>query len=127
MLSEQSEQSRTDVLERQLSENVSRGAAWLDSICPDWWASINLQELTLSDASYCILGQLHRSERMPPFWAMKCAVGRYQMYACGFDLDGQTRPDLPHGKRWQLLDSFWKREIAARNVARERGSANGRP
>jgi hypothetical protein len=48
-----------------MQARVQRGAAWLDERYPRWYASINLETLSLSTCSQCILGQV---------WSGHCTV-----------------------------------------------------
>ena len=43
---------------RQMREQVQRGAALLDIVCPGWEQIIQVDKLDLSSQSFCILGQL---------------------------------------------------------------------
>jgi hypothetical protein len=36
---------------------AARGAAWLDTQCPDWAREIRLERLDLASATFCVLGQ----------------------------------------------------------------------
>lgn len=44
-----------------IEERVARGAAWLDSVLPDWWKThaIDLDALDMSDGCQCVVGQLY--------------------------------------------------------------------
>lgn len=42
-----------------VAERVARGAAWLDQKYPQWFLSIDLSILDLSDCTQCVLGQIY--------------------------------------------------------------------
>lgn len=71
-----------------LSENVARGAAWLDRRQPDWADRINLSTLDLRSSELCVAGQ-----------ALGTAVasGYDVMFAeLHVDMDND-RPDVTYG------------------------------
>lgn len=41
------------------SEIVAKGAAWLDSVRPDWFREINTATLRVETADHCVLTQLY--------------------------------------------------------------------
>lgn len=47
----------TEFTAEQAHAAVARGAAWLDKKCPDWVKEIDLSELDLANAKFCVLGQ----------------------------------------------------------------------
>lgn len=40
-----------------LANNVARGAAWLDTVAPDWADRVNLSTLDLRSSTHCVAGQ----------------------------------------------------------------------
>jgi hypothetical protein len=47
----------TDMTAAKAHAAVKRGAAWLDKNCPDWIDHVDLEQLQLSRADHCLLGQ----------------------------------------------------------------------
>lgn len=45
-----------------IRERVERGAAWLDSVKPEWRSVINLDTFDIADVAYCVVGQVFRAE-----------------------------------------------------------------
>lgn len=46
-------------MDDEYKERVQRGCALLDELRPDWFNEINLPYLNMSNAKYCIAGQLY--------------------------------------------------------------------
>lgn len=44
---------------REQSHRVSMGVEYLDTRCPEWWRSIDLDTLELDNGSTCVLAQLY--------------------------------------------------------------------
>jgi hypothetical protein len=40
-----------------LADNVARGAAWLDTVAPDWADRVDLSTLDLRSSTHCVAGQ----------------------------------------------------------------------
>lgn len=49
-----------------IETRVARGAAWLDSICPDWRGRIKVDKLDLANPRSCVLGQLFTDDSRDP-------------------------------------------------------------
>lgn len=79
--------------------NVERGAAWLDSINPDWYVSINLENLDLSNSETCICGQIFCEDALQLALDSECEYGfdnGYE-YALNTYFDGRETEAIRHG------------------------------
>lgn len=89
---------------------VKKGAEVLDARYPDWQHQINLEDLQLEDAGFCVLGQLgdvhgrHYEEEID-FLGLPHEGEQH-----GFDLP----PDETNKDAWLMLDDLWKEQIKAR-------------
>lgn len=62
---------------------VARGAAWLDSKCPDWVGKIDLEALDLGSPELCMLGQTaaclgaraEPADAQPDYWDVLGMLG----------------------------------------------------
>lgn len=102
-------------------KTVERGAALLDDTFPGWADLINDDELDLSDARYCVVGQLYRRRHPRSRIARKVSPDAYFAGLNELGLTCQT--DNRYGfrtwgrGRWFTLTSAWERAIAARRTA----------
>lgn len=84
---------------------VERGAAWLDSECPDWVTEINLDDLDLGNAELCVLGQTaHRLPESKPRQEIGADDTGYWMVLHGYGLE----------RWWAIENGFLTPELTAR-------------
>ena len=97
----------------RVEERVARGAAWLDKEKPGWREDINLDALTMSSCSRCVLGQLYRDflgglsvlrDSQPPGTINSVLATQY-----GFDRGCEGESE------WAMLKTAWTREISKRS------------
>lgn len=102
---------------------AQRGASLLDQHRPDWARSIHLQNLSLGDPNYCVLGQLfftyglglttlfgpnivesHRGTDLPTWYGFDSAMEH------NFELDRGVLPGF------RALTDMWAIEVAVRRM-----------
>ena len=95
-----------------LKARVEAGAKYLDKHNPGWAKKVNLNTLDLTDAGYCILGQVRRGGY----------DGAAQSISLG-DMDKRIELGFTDGKGFSMGDDcvaerLWVREIKKRIKAR---------
>ena len=101
-----------DSAELFYEKRVSDGVRFLDSKVPDWFKSIDLNQLDMLNPCHCVMGQLFPSYRMG-LERLGVDVTINEDVALGFDRSFGL--DLPHNV--DELTPIWKREIGARLAA----------
>jgi hypothetical protein len=97
-----------------VGKRVARGAAWLDSICPDWRGRIGVDYLDLRFPSLCVLGQVFADEASERGWANGYAMvtvpspdGHEFAVTHGFTSDYEADSTRPLDERLSLEDAAW--------------------
>jgi hypothetical protein len=112
-----------------------RGAAYLDTVDPDWRTRIDPERLELSDGSHCVLGQLHGEFRAglvrTRVWDASTAPSlRLFSAASPEDLGFHARTDAGADLAaldYAYLNRAWRVELGHAGEARtETGSARPR-
>ncbi len=86
-------------------KEISAGIRFLDENVPGWYNEINLDELNLQDANYCIIGQLQEKIQEKALWFV---MGGFKFQSdLGFYIENQ--PD--YLSLYETLTSEWKKQI----------------
>ena len=116
---------------------VKRGAKLLDTYVPGWAKKINLKTFDLGDASYCVLGQVHKDfdaalydladiaikKTIAPLRNIQTASGE----SLAEDISNNTTAsidasyygfDAGSNASYEALTTQWLREFAKRGVKR---------
>lgn len=114
------------------TERAARGAALLDTVRPQWYANVETSELDMTNAAYCVLGQVYGDYQtgMSKLFPRPAGVSDnvdsrrfkqasdthgFSAYDQGYHpLGFITRIGAPH---WEALRVAWCHEIAARHDA----------
>jgi len=101
---------------RTFQQRVQRGAAYLDAIKPGWAHKIDVEELDITCACQCVLGQLYGN-----FWTdpesdeLLTQSGSFkQSITLGFnyDEDSDDYQQIP-----AILERLWRHQIKKRRAA----------
>lgn len=106
-----------------IRERVERGAAWLDSVKPNWRDAVNVRVLDLSEPVDCVLGQVfaYEAAEADPYWSgfeyvlnsghFKDASGSSLtgQWALDHAFDNDEEPYAALTAAWQryLTDGMW--------------------
>ena len=92
-----------------LTTRVVRGAEYLDTRYPGWYAEIDLETLDLDSMSSCIIGQLSQVHHETPY------TPGYDPNL-GFDLnrDEYLSGSVSRQEAWDALNQLWTDEVEAR-------------
>jgi len=105
-----------DSVEAADERHVANGARFLDSKVPDWFKSIDLNLLNMSNPCHCVVGQL-----FPSYANGLSALGVNTTInedeVLGFDRAYSYGSDSLYSCDLVALTPIWKREICARLAA----------
>lgn len=100
-----------------IRERVERGAAWLDSVKPEWRYEINARILDIADSAYCVLGQVFAAEASQGDYADGCdyVYARYVAPGSGPWMVNHGFDSLDYSPgAYADLETAWRRYLDGR-------------
>lgn len=109
-----------DVSPASARKRVERGAAYLDTVDPHWYRTVDPVTLELSDGSRCVLGQMHGDYRLGLGRAQLLNMGSgprasLSPVAYGFQA-ADTGDDDTAAHDYDLLTAAWAEAIRTRHA-----------
>ncbi len=97
-------------------ERVSKGAAFLDRVVPDWRDRVDVDSLSMVDYDRCVVGQILgvRNQEHGAYdqFLRENGILYYDHYLYGFDRDKSDSNDfLSRDAQWEELNAAWVIEI----------------
>lgn len=106
---------------KTLSDNVDRGAAFLDRRRPDWRDKVDVSTLDMSHGSWCVLGQVFGSYSEG---RVRLGINSHEAAGYGFIYHSSWGEDLDWDEwlrlcdaQYAALDHFWTQKIHAEVAA----------